>query len=1294
MKNKIYSGTARRLMVPGVSAVVFAALLSLFATPLRAADRQVLAPGHVPSLVSGLQPVERLAASQQMRLAIGLPLPNQQALTARLQQIYNPTSPNYRRYLTPQQFAETFGPTEEDYQKVVDFARANGLVVLGTHPNRMLLDVSGRVADVEKAFQVTMNVYRHPSENRTFFSPSNEPSVPSGLPVLDISGLNDFIRPHPKYRLAPANVSANASPKVGSGPMGNYIGYDFRAAYVPGVSLTGSGQAVGLLQFDGYDPRDIAAYANLAGLPNVPLENVLLDGFNGQPSGTGGEVEVSLDIEMSMSMAPGLSKIIVYMAGPSGTPNDILNRMATDNSASQLSCSWGWSGGPQATTEQIFLQMAAQGQTFFNASGDSDAFRSGQVDSPSYAGSPSSSPNITQVGGTTLSTAGPGGAWLSETVWNWGIEVGTLYDGVGSSGGISSYYPIPSWQQNVDMSANMGSTTMRNIPDVALTADNVYVIADSGNAYPGTGGTSCAAPLWAGFAALVNQAAVQGGGATIGFINPSLYAIGESSSAAFHDVATGDNTWSGSKTLFPAVPGYDLCTGWGTPNGVDLIYALAGSPPRNGFLQMTVDPPTGSALISSSTQAVFVAVSDIFGVTNATIVAYVSGATNLDFDFRNDGVPPDVTTNDFVYSGQFVVPSSASTLSITLVATAPGEIGVTNTVNYLVIAPPSNDNFANATKVPVAGGTYVSNNRFATIEQGEPEHAGDTNYAASLWWLWSPTTSTNVLIDTTGSAVDTVVAVYTGSTLSGLKSVASANDQGAQKQAYLNFNATAGTSYHVAVAGADANALGSIKLRIAPGGQLDTTAPQISIASPRSGLPVSGRLINVAGVAADPSPDASGIREVVVSVNGSLSGVASGTTNWSAFVALKEGANAIQVRSYDFAGNSSVPATAQVYYIPSSGNDLFANAFQLNGTSGTSSVSNTNATKEVGEPIIANNTGGKSVWWNWQAPADGVLFLSTTNSDFDTIMGLFIGDRVNALTTIASNDDAYDGVSFSKIMQAVRSNQVYRIAVDGYNGSSGNVALSYSFSSANVSHVTIGALQGGSVVPGSGDYAVGSTLTLTATPDFGYQFVGWQGAVSSTDNPLSIVVNADVTLTASFQVAPVTDGFESGSFSALPWVSAGARPWTVETNVVSFGQYAAQSGAITDNQFSSLSVQVNSTGGTGSFDYKVSSEANWDLLTFYLNGVPQKAWSGEAGWATYLFQIPAGLVTLEWRYSKDASTSMGLDAAFIDNVNLPVVATSLQLVNPTTTGFQIQVQGPPNQTVLVQSSTNLTTWRT
>ena len=337
MKNNAFTKTAGRQIVSALGVAACAMLCFYFITPARSAERRTLQSGHVPRVVATSAPVENLAATQSLRLAIGLPLSNPEGLSSFIKQLYDPSSPYYRHYLTPAQFTEKFGPTEQDYQAVVAFAQANGLSVRATHPNRMLLDVTGSVANIEKAFQVTMRVYQHPRENRTYYAPNAEPSVPSGLRIQDVGGLNNYILPHPKYRIKPVDLSGKATPKAGSGPQGNYMGNDFRAAYAPGVPLTGSGQTVALVQFDGYLASDITSYESQAGLPNVPLENVLLDGFDGTPTGSGGEVEVSLDIEMVISMVPGLTKVILYEAGPFGDHNDVLNKIATDNSASQIS---------------------------------------------------------------------------------------------------------------------------------------------------------------------------------------------------------------------------------------------------------------------------------------------------------------------------------------------------------------------------------------------------------------------------------------------------------------------------------------------------------------------------------------------------------------------------------------------------------------------------------------------------------------------------------------------------------------------------------------------------------------------------------------------------------------------------------------------------------------------------------------------------------------------------------------------------------------------------------------------
>jgi kumamolisin len=222
----------------------------------------------------------------------------------------------------------------------------------------------------------------------------------------------------------------------------------------------------------------------------------------------------------------------------------------------QVSSSWTWGPADPSTDDPYFEKMAAQGQSYFQASGDSDSWsRRNDL----Y---PSEDPNVICVGGTDLTTSGAGGAWSSEVGW------------VDGGGGISpDHYAIPSWQKlaGVINSSNKGSTAYRNGPDVSANANfTFYVCADqttcTANEY---GGTSFASPMWAGFVALANQQSAASGGSAVGFLNPTIYSIGVSSSydTDFHDITSGNNG-------FPAVVGYDLDTGWGSPKGYYLINAI------------------------------------------------------------------------------------------------------------------------------------------------------------------------------------------------------------------------------------------------------------------------------------------------------------------------------------------------------------------------------------------------------------------------------------------------------------------------------------------------------------------------------------------------------------------------------------------------------------------------------------------------------------------------------------------------------------------------------------------------
>lgn len=550
---------------PGLAAFVCGVVFWLFTIPVQAQQQLQVLHNHVrPAVASGqIASVGALPPTQRMNLAIQLPLRNQAELTSLLHRLYDPSSPDYGHFLTVAQFTDRFSPTEEDYQAVVKFAKANGFAVTETPPNRLLVDLNGSVAQISKAFHVVMNVYQHPTESRTFYSPDREPSLELSVPVWHIAGLNDYSIPHPKMKRAPVGRAVRKN--VGSGPGGAYLGSDMRAAYYGGTALTGSGQAVGLLEFDGYNPSDVTSTFNGQSF-SVAINNVLVDGASAGSDGDDGEQV--LDIVQAISMAPGMSQVRVYIAP--GTTSigvgdaDIFNKMATENIAKQLSCSWGWNPADTASDDPIFQEFAAQGQTLFVASGDAGAYTGSNATDESY---PAEDVFVVAVGGTDLTTNGAGGPWLSETAWP------------DSSGGPSDNgFAIPSWQAGVANSLNAASTTVRNVPDVAAEANFDNYLCDQGSCSGDFGGTSFAAPRWAGFLALVNQQAVSNGNSTLGFINPAIYTIGKGPSYDndFHDITSGNNN-NGKGESFNAVVGYDLVTGWGSPNGQNLINALAGS---------------------------------------------------------------------------------------------------------------------------------------------------------------------------------------------------------------------------------------------------------------------------------------------------------------------------------------------------------------------------------------------------------------------------------------------------------------------------------------------------------------------------------------------------------------------------------------------------------------------------------------------------------------------------------------------------------------------------------------------
>jgi len=506
---------------------------------------------HVPASVANRSAllVGVPDATQTLELSISLPLRDEPALRALLRDLYDPASRSFRHYLSVAEFTARFGPSEADYAALLNFAAAHHLHARLYAANRRVLDVQGTVGDIESAFHVKIGLYQAPGATRNFFAPDREPTTDLAMPVLHISGLDNEILPH-SHLIRGQAAAGPPRTRTGSGPDGNYIGSDIRAAYYGGTELTGAGQSVGLLEYAGYNIADVQNYFTQVSQPfNVPIVGVSLNGAKLGCTGKCDDGEQALDIEEAISMAPGLAQLVVYV-GHSDV--SMLNQMAVDNTSKQLSSSWGWKADA-ATIDPIFEEFAAQGQSFVDASGD-DGYHLLKD-----AVWPGDDQYVTGVGGTDLITTGPGGAWSQEFGWHF------------SGGGPSpDHIAIPAYQVPFITHNNNGSKRLRNVPDIAGDAQTDNYSCYDGGCYTGNGGTSYAAPLWAGFIALVNQQAATNHRHPVGFLNPTIYTIGETAQyhKIFHDEKLGNNG------RYIAGRGFDLVTGFGSPAGQILIDAL------------------------------------------------------------------------------------------------------------------------------------------------------------------------------------------------------------------------------------------------------------------------------------------------------------------------------------------------------------------------------------------------------------------------------------------------------------------------------------------------------------------------------------------------------------------------------------------------------------------------------------------------------------------------------------------------------------------------------------------------
>jgi subtilase family serine protease len=515
------------------------------------------------------QPVGRLASGQIMNLNLVLPLSDPDGLKSFLSDVYDPSSSLFHKFLTPTEFTAKFGPSKAQYDAVVQFAETNGFTVIGGSRDEMDVQVRGPVSAVESAFHVHMRTYQHPTENREFYAPDAEPTTDLSFELWHVSGLDNYSIPHrllesrsdyaAAHGMDVKDVVSHAT--TGSGPSASFLGSDMRAAYYGTGTLTGAGQNLGLFEYEGTDLADLTTYyTNVHQTNNVPVSVISTDGtstscVDTRAGGDCDDTEQTLDMTQALGMAPGLSSLVMYVGS---TDTAIIGAMTTHSPLpTTIGCSWGWTPADPSTLDPYFEKMAAQGQNFFAASGDSSTW------SRRNEAWPADDDYVVSVGGTDLITASAAGPWKSETAW------------ADSGGGISpDKIAIPSWQKlsGVINSSNKGSTTYRNGPDVSANANfTFYTCSDQkaclANEY---GGTSFAAPMWAAYIALVNQQLASQGKGTIGFINPTIYAQNVTSvyDTDFHDISSGK---SGS---YSAVTGYDLVTGWGSPNA-GLLAALA-----------------------------------------------------------------------------------------------------------------------------------------------------------------------------------------------------------------------------------------------------------------------------------------------------------------------------------------------------------------------------------------------------------------------------------------------------------------------------------------------------------------------------------------------------------------------------------------------------------------------------------------------------------------------------------------------------------------------------------------------
>ncbi|WP_042429043.1 S53 family peptidase [Streptacidiphilus anmyonensis] len=542
----------------GLLAAPLPILALAVASPAHAAPAAPAAlRGDVLPAIAHAQRGGAIDARQSIPVTLSLALRDQAGLTSFLQRVSDPHSAEYKHYLTVKQFADRFGATAQTVAQVTAYLKSQGLKVGALSANHLTLQADGTAAQVEKAFGTTLATYHDASAKQDFYANTAAPVLPASIAaaVTDVAGLNDYAHYHSDLaRNTGAQASPQAAPKAthpGLTPAHARSAYNVASAISSGY--TGSGVTVGLLEFSAYSQSDVTTYDKGYSL-TPPAPTVRTAG--GGTTDTSGEDEVELDIEVVQALAPQAS-VKVYEAPNSDAGELAVYAALVSDDVPVISTSWGeYEAGEtpsNLTAVNTDLQeAAAQGQSFYAASGDSGSDDAGN--GGTSVDFPASDPWVSGTGGTTLTLTSSGG-WSKEAGWS------------GSGGGVSSQFATPSFQSKVD------TGSYRYVPDISADANpssgwSVY----SEGAWDEYGGTSAAAPNWAAFTAIYDSEAKAKGEASFGFANSTIYALAQSSnySKAFHDVTSGSNG------AYKAGTGYDRVTGWGTYNGANFLSAELG----------------------------------------------------------------------------------------------------------------------------------------------------------------------------------------------------------------------------------------------------------------------------------------------------------------------------------------------------------------------------------------------------------------------------------------------------------------------------------------------------------------------------------------------------------------------------------------------------------------------------------------------------------------------------------------------------------------------------------------------